>query len=129
MEFMLWVARPTHDWGFDQRKSTTSGPFEVCEAARTTWWPRPFPPIVSGRFTYRNILVTCYRCDRSSLRGHGGDFFITVVRCGMMRFHDNGETMILPVISGSRPLFERAFERSEERRVGKECRSRWSPYH
>jgi len=26
------------------------------------------------------------------------------------------------------PLLERA-ERSEERRVGKECRSRWSPYH
>ena len=25
------------------------------------------------------------------------------------------------------PLFEA--ERSEERRVGKECRSRWSPYH
>ena len=24
---------------------------------------------------------------------------------------------------------ERAKERSEERRVGKECRSRWSPYH
>src|SRR3989441_9043581 len=24
---------------------------------------------------------------------------------------------------------ERTFERSEERRVGKECRSRWSPYH
>ena len=23
----------------------------------------------------------------------------------------------------------RLFERSEERRVGKECRSRWSPYH
>src|SRR3712207_7119003 len=26
------------------------------------------------------------------------------------------------------PSHER-FERSEERRVGKECRSRWSPYH
>jgi len=25
-------------------------------------------------------------------------------------------------------LFDR-LERSEERRVGKECRSRWSPYH
>ena len=25
--------------------------------------------------------------------------------------------------------FETAKERSEERRVGKECRSRWSPYH
>ena len=26
-------------------------------------------------------------------------------------------------------LFEENAERSEERRVGKECRSRWSPYH
>jgi len=26
-------------------------------------------------------------------------------------------------------LAERMLERSEERRVGKECRSRWSPYH
>ena len=25
--------------------------------------------------------------------------------------------------------FEETLERSEERRVGKECRSRWSPYH
>src|SRR2546425_5292558 len=30
------------------------------------------------------------------------------------------------VQSGEPPL---ADERSEERRVGKECRSRWSPYH
>src|SRR2546426_6687039 len=26
-------------------------------------------------------------------------------------------------------LSDRAYYRSEERRVGKECRSRWSPYH
>ena len=32
--------------------------------------------------------------------------------------------MVLP--EGARPLTE---ERSEERRVGKECRSRWAPYH
>ena len=25
--------------------------------------------------------------------------------------------------------FEKLYPRSEERRVGKECRSRWSPYH
>ena len=25
--------------------------------------------------------------------------------------------------------FENWYRRSEERRVGKECRSRWSPYH
>ena len=30
--------------------------------------------------------------------------------------------------SGS-PAERKAQERSEERRVGKECRSRWSPYH
>jgi len=26
-------------------------------------------------------------------------------------------------------LIFQGFDRSEERRVGKECRSRWSPYH
>ena len=28
-----------------------------------------------------------------------------------------------------RPKSTSKFPRSEERRVGKECRSRWSPYH
>src|SRR2546430_13182559 len=32
-------------------------------------------------------------------------------------------------IWGSYRLIARTFKRSEERRVGKECRSRWSPYH
>ena len=26
-------------------------------------------------------------------------------------------------------IYYKALQRSEERRVGKECRSRWSPYH
>ena len=34
--------------------------------------------------------------------------------------------MIIPQISN---LFSAVKSRSEERRVGKECRSRWSPYH
>src|SRR2546430_4294556 len=38
------------------------------------------------------------------------------LRCGWSRFGARG----------SRPSADR---RSEERRVGKECRSRWSPYH
>src|ERR1041385_5985586 len=29
----------------------------------------------------------------------------------------------------NRNALERSLQRSEERRVGKECRSRWSPYH
>ena len=32
-------------------------------------------------------------------------------------------------IINSRRAMEFAIKRSEERRVGKECRSRWSPYH
>src|SRR2546429_4116101 len=32
------------------------------------------------------------------------------------------------VLEQARDLLQRT-ERSEERRVGKECRSRWSPYH
>src|SRR5258708_39076199 len=41
----------------------------------------------------------------------------------------------IPPLTGGERLFficggvDYAFERSEERRVGKECRSRWSPYH
>src|SRR3712207_9531726 len=33
------------------------------------------------------------------------------------------------VAPGRRPSVELVEVRSEERRVGKECRSRWSPYH
>ena len=39
----------------------------------------------------------------------------------------------IKVIEGEKGLFiampSRKASRSEERRVGKECRSRWSPYH
>ena len=31
--------------------------------------------------------------------------------------------------SALKPLWSGFYIRSEERRVGKECRSRWSPYH
>ena len=44
-----------------------------------------------------------------------------------------GRDMLSRVISGARAsIFSTLFWRSEERRVGKECRlcrSRWSPYH
>ena len=38
----------------------------------------------------------------------------------------NQDQMPLTVICGNS---EKMLSRSEERRVGKECRSRWSPYH
>src|SRR2546429_8527530 len=40
------------------------------------------------------------------------------------------EPLALPRPPWHAPAFPQlAFPRSEERRVGKECRSRWSPYH
>ena len=38
-----------------------------------------------------------------------------------------GDTQMILV--GQKSLFANGITRSEERRVGKECRSRWSPYH
>ena len=37
--------------------------------------------------------------------------------------------MVEKILSHSKFQSEAAKKRSEERRVGKECRSRWSPYH
>ena len=40
------------------------------------------------------------------------------------------EETVAKILDVSMRLFtEQGYERSEERRVGKECRSRWSPYH
>ena len=45
-----------------------------------------------------------------------------------LNLHDSGVNVIVGLYEGSKSA-ERARKRSEERRVGKECRSRWSPYH
>ena len=34
-----------------------------------------------------------------------------------------------PVVGPNQMVVQTTHRRSEERRVGKECRSRWSPYH
>ena len=47
---------------------------------------------------------------------------------GERRPRPEGERPLRPRPDGERPLRPRP-DRSEERRVGKECRSRWSPYH
>ena len=41
----------------------------------------------------------------------------------------NKEAYDKTVETGKVTFFSRTKNRSEERRVGKECRSRWSPYH
>ena len=42
---------------------------------------------------------------------------------------DLGPAPVDPHIKDHWIQVEKGIQRSEERRVGKECRSRWSPYH
>ena len=51
---------------------------------------------------------------------HGKKFRKVTEAIDSLKTYDVAETMNLVLKSSSR---------SEERRVGKECRSRWSPYH
>src|ERR1039457_3610311 len=67
---------------------------------------------------------------RPSPRGDGLERFYTPPR------QRQGNSLELFPISPRQPCLRREFTagfdflyRSEERRVGKECRSRWSPYH
>ena len=50
------------------------------------------------------------------------------IESGINPFLMNGQTQLLAGLTTN--VYDPAFHsRSEERRVGKECRSRWSPYH
>ena len=46
-----------------------------------------------------------------------------------VKLREQGKTRTIGVSNFPKDLLRQALERSEERRVGKECRSRWSPYH
>ena len=48
--------------------------------------------------------------------------------CGIVGYIGTKEAYPI-LIKGLHRLEYRGYDRSEERRVGKECRSRWSPYH
>ena len=58
-----------------------------------------------------------------------GSKYLIIFACMLLQAIPYGIAQNIP------PLFihylekEYHFSRSEERRVGKECRSRWSPYH
>ena len=43
--------------------------------------------------------------------------------------YQHDEFHLVPVLDENGNMMLREEFRSEERRVGKECRSRWSPYH
>ena len=60
----------------------------------------------------------------------GNDVFVHFSALNMDGFKElkDGEAVEFEVVEGEKGP-QAANVRSEERRVGKECRSRWSPYH
>ena len=76
-------------------------------------------------------LVGCARCRREvqlqlSLRDA---LAATPVEPARPALRDRILQATIALPPAATPPVEPTIERSEERRVGKECRSRWSPYH
>src|SRR5256884_276875 len=76
----------------------------------------------------RSLVETCDVTDNSSierlLQAVSAEFGSVqiLVNCA-------GRTKKMPTLDFPESDWDAIFERSEERRVGKECRSRWSPDH
>src|SRR2546429_8096768 len=65
---------------------------------------------------FRSLLVMGVFLERGRAGAVGGERPMTIEAKLLGRFTQLG-------------IIARSMRRSEERRVGKECRSRWSPYH
>ena len=106
-------------------------------------------------FKAANTAVKENHCKRAILVGHNAPFDLNLINAGASRakvknnpFHpfSTFDTVTLGAIAYSQTVLSKIakaanlnwdneqahtalYDRSEERRVGKECRSRWSPYH
>ena len=76
-----------------------------------------------------NTLHICSAAEALALlRKHGGHGNAAFMRSLADAVSDENNH-ITGTVSDFNNLIDRFEVRSEERRVGKECRSRWSPYH
>ena len=97
--------------------------------ARSFTAPEHFAEI----YRRHRVAITTHatsRVKRQRIKDVVADVFVTALK--NRRTYDLGEANCLPWLYGiARNVIrhEHRWWRSEERRVGKECRSRWSPYH
>src|SRR5256884_5926278 len=78
-----------------------------------------------------DVCSSDLRCDRSVSEDRSPDSKVRKRANGLLRLHPVADPKRHPC-SGSTwagRMGQLGAFRSEERRVGKECRSRWSPYH
>ena len=86
--------------------------------------------VIKGKKTVLHLIPSgILREDALCLIGNGVVLSPAALMTEIAELEANGvEVRSRVKISPATPLIMPA-ERSEERRVGKECRSRWSPYH
>src|SRR5215469_7517295 len=73
---------------------------------------------------YSSFFFSSRRRHTSSLRDWSSDVCSSDLRATAAAASRSGKRLLV-----QEPMKTRSTRRSEERRVGKECRSRWSPYH
>ena len=75
------------------------------------------------------MQITNMHCSGQTVSLAAGDYHATIVTvgAGLAELTFQGCHLVIPHKPEEMPLAH--LGRSEERRVGKECRSRWSPYH
>src|SRR2546426_10338513 len=93
-------------------KDRSFNPFELLSDAPADFGGRAFAVSVTVQKTPEHRRLATIEGDARE-QGHGVIEVLALARARELK-------------SGSHPFAER---RSEERRVGEECRSRWSPYH
>src|SRR3712207_2931566 len=94
-------------------------------------WDEMFDSGAEVRSPYRDIHSALARMTQAELRGRTEALASSYLAQGVT-FDFAGEERPFPLDAVPRVIEQsewRVVERSEERRVGKECRSRWSPYH
>src|SRR3712207_9248878 len=86
---------------------------------------------------FRSAVVRIYRCSKVVKGGRTFSFGALVVAgdrkgnvgIGYGKANEVPGAVEKATKDARKQMFKVNLKRSEERRVGKECRSRWSPYH
>src|SRR2546430_16205782 len=93
-------------------------------------------PLLLGRYGLGTVCGVRFGRVSGSSSGFPArqplSFLFPSTRAGMFRVNGSQVRVLpreLPPVDPSTKETEAPTHRSEERRVGKECRSRWSPYH
>src|SRR2546422_1181193 len=90
-------------------------------------------PNGAGKTTLFNCVSRLYDCDRGEIAFDGGSLLAVprhrVAALGIGRTFPNLALFRSMSVLDNVMVGYHCRSRSEERRVGKECRSRWSPYH